>query len=258
MPTYKVPVHLRLVATAYVEAESPEAACEQSRQGQWLCYHEDEIAEVLPPDEEDVEALADHDGSFGEAVLHRLVRHAQHQAASMSQVEDHAVLHLLDAALALLGDESMRREQALTQAREDCQRALGTTPPAWAEMRVLLQQALGELGELASITETLDDGNGTDGQDWSESRAAAAEVSERIGHFLERLDSPTGIPLVRVDVSGGVAHLVAKPRGVAVELRDYDTEGADPEEWGLVEDGELKPGHWYACEYSGPDEEQTR
>ena len=62
-------------------------------------------------------------------------------------------------------------------------------------------------------------------------------------------------PAVRVDVVGGIAHLVSKPRGIVVEIRDYDQEGADPKAWGLTRD--CGDGGYYANSYFGPEERLT-
>jgi hypothetical protein len=259
MQTYKVPVCLELVATAYVEAASAEQALERASKGEWQCYLEHEIDEVRPPDEEDVQALGDAERGYEEEVLGQRVRYAHRQAERMSQAQDHAVLHLLDAALVLLGAQGFHREKALTQAAEDCRRALGENPPAWNAMRGLLSEALEQLDTLHGITESLDDGEGVaDGQDWGETRAAADELRTRIRGLLERVNRPGAPPpTVRIDVSRGVANLTSKPRGVAVEIRDYDTQGSDPAELNRSEDPDLDPGSSYARHYTGPDEEPT-
>ena len=62
-------------------------------------------------------------------------------------------------------------------------------------------------------------------------------------------------PAVRVDVVGGIAHLVSKPRGIVVEIRDYDQEGSDPKAWGLTSDS--GDGGYYASSYFGPEERLT-
>ena len=73
---------------------------------------------------------------------------------------------------------------------------------------------------------------------------------------LLRLLSPYSVPsAVRVDVVGGIAHLVSKPKGIIVEIRDFDQEGADPKEWGLTRDA--GGDGYYASSYFGPEERVT-
>ena len=73
---------------------------------------------------------------------------------------------------------------------------------------------------------------------------------------LVRLLTPFSVPpAVRVDVVGGIAHLVSKPRGIVVEIRDYDQERSDPKAWGLTRDS--GDGGYYASSYFGPEERVT-
>ncbi len=186
--------------------------------------------------------------------LKDLVERTQAQADAMSQVEDHPVLHLLDAAMVLLGVEGFDREKALMQAAGDCQRALGREVPSYLSLRRLLSEAAEQLHTLSGISTSLDDGLGADGQDWSATREAADDLTTRIRSALEGVFQQSPVLTVRVDISGGVAYLVSKPGGVAVELRDYDQDGVDPEAAGLQQDEELEPGNWYTRDYTGPSE----
>jgi hypothetical protein len=55
------------------------------------------------------------------------------------------------------------------------------------------------------------------------------------------------IGIVIVQVSGGVAEVIEQPKGVTVQIRDYDVEGCDESE--LVQD---ERGDWYSlAEYEG-------
>jgi hypothetical protein len=255
MPIYKVPVVLEVVATAFIEARNEEAALELARTGEWEAYEQQEIEAVRLPDVEDVEVLAEGETGYLDTVLRQRIDAAHEVAESMSQEVDHPLLHLLDAAKVLLGVPTLNREQALTQASEAIRRALGDNPPMWAEMRALLNAAVEQLDTLQQITVGLDDGEGADGQDWDHTRDAANDLAGRVRALLARLDQPSGIPTVRVHVCGGRATVIEKPFGVAVEVRDYDTEGDDPEECGLEQAADNEAGKRYASDYLGPMDE---
>ena len=88
-------------------------------------------------------------------------------------------------------------------------------------------------------------------------------IPDRVSRYIRatvscllRLLPPYSMPsAVRVDVVGGIAHLVSKPRGIVVEIRDYDQEGSDPKAWGLTSDS--GDGGYYASSYFGPEERVT-
>jgi len=251
MTLYGVPVRQDVMATAYVEANSAQEAVERAAAGAVLGYHE--LSRKVVPSTGAV-LLPDNAGGAMLAVLRQHTEQAQALATAVSQVADHPVLPLLDAVLVLLGATTrFHREDALVQAVGVLRRALGENPPVWAEMQALLREASAQLDALGSITVRLDDGSEADGQDWAATREEAEELAGRIHGLLDGLDLPSRVPTVRVDISGGVAALVAKPFGVAVEIRDYDVDGADPDGWDLHTD---QPGSDpYSVEFVGPQEE---
>ena len=57
------------------------------------------------------------------------------------------------------------------------------------------------------------------------------------------------VPRIIISVSGGVADVLFKPRGLAVTIVDYDVEGSDESEAGVVRDPEgtlCSMGEWPA------------
>ena len=80
---------------------------------------------------------------------------------------------------------------------------------------------------------------------WCELGCAAGDLATRIQRQLD-----AGVPPVRVDVRGGLATLISKPEGVAVEIRDCDQRGVRPE----YDEGQEK-AQCYSSDDTGPEDE---